>query len=452
MNMEDKKDSGIGAIDGNYLETVMDSISDSIKIVDRAFNVIFANKAGLENAWKDQPHKKKGDLKCFEKFYQNSEQCSFCVIDRVFNSGMPAFNVFHSKNGGDASIVEISAFPLTGKSGKVEHVIEIVRDVTQLKKDLFESEEFSEIISQDSSMESVFDIIKSVAATNSTVLISGETGTGKELVARAIHKSSRRRDKKLVTLNCGAFPETLLETELFGHEKGAFTGADQRRIGKFETAHQSTLFLDEIGTISHSMQVKILRVLQEGELTRVGGNETIKVDIRYVCATNVDLQSEVQAGSFREDLYYRINVVPIMLPPLRNRGDDIKLLAEHFLEKFSGEIGRRFQGFAGSALDTAKRYAWPGNIRELRNLVERAVILSKGQFIETLDIQKRESSAPVEAATFKDVIETAEKEYLIKALKNNKGSISQTAQKAGVNARTIHRKMKDYGIDKDEFK
>ncbi|VAX17114.1 Two-component system response regulator protein, partial [hydrothermal vent metagenome] len=448
----DKKDSGIGAIDGNYLESVMDSIRDSIKIVDRSFNVIFANKAGLENAWTDQPRKKKGALKCFEKFYHNSEQCSFCVIDRVFNSGMPAFNVFHSKNGGDASVKEISAFPLTGKSGKVEHVIEIVRDVTELKKDLVESEEFSEIISQDSSMENVFDIIKSVAATNSTVLISGETGTGKELIARAIHKSSRRRDKKLVTMNCGAFPETLLETELFGHEKGAFTGADQRRIGRFETAHQGTLFLDEIGTISQSMQVKILRVLQEGELTRVGGNETIKVDIRYVCATNVNLQSEVKAGNFREDLYYRINVVPIMLPPLRKRGDDIKLLAEHFLEKFSGEIGKRFQGFTGSALERAKQYAWPGNIRELRNLVERAVILSKGKSIERLDIPETDERAPVQTATFKDVVETAEKEYLIKALKNNRGSISQTAEKAGVNARTIHRKMKDYGIDKDEFK
>jgi DNA-binding NtrC family response regulator len=254
--------------------------------------------------------------------------------------------------------------------------------------------------------------------------------------------------------------DSLLETELFGHEKGAFTGAERRRVGKFELADRGTLFLDEIGTISPMMQVKILRALQEGEITRVGGNENIKVDIRVICATNADLAAEVDKGTFREDLYYRINVVPMTLPPLRERPGDIALLADHYLKQFNGVIGKGLRGFTDEALATMRQYAWPGNVRELRNLIERAVILSRGPMIERIDVP---NAAPVPltlgpaiainvSVGLKDVVADAEKAYLGKLLAECHGNIGETAERAGVNTRTIHRKMQEFDIRKENFK
>ena len=459
-------------MENGFLREVLDGIRDSIKIVDRSFTVVYANKTAMAQAI-HYPSDETGKLreKCFQKFFGSAKQCSFCVIDQVFRSGVPTFHVFKARKGERDEMREISTFPLTGKSGKVEHVIEIMRDVTRLKEDFGKESEFGDMITGDPAMRQMFDMIRQVAPTNSTALIHGETGTGKELVARAIHRNSGRKDQRMVTIHCGAIPETLLESELFGHEKGAFTGADARRIGKFELAHKGTLFLDEIGTISQQMQIKILRALQEGEVTRVGGNDSVKVDVRFIAATNLDLSAAVERQEFREDLYYRINVIPIQLPPLRDRGDDAALLAEHFLKKISAEIGKDMAGFSDTAKEQIRGYSWPGNIRELRNLVERAVILCRGKYIENIDVPqetRRPAAAPASvssaatgaeapagaggAGTLQDVVDQVEREYLIKVLRETRGNINSVAEKAGVNTRTIHRKMKEFGIAKEDYK
>jgi len=454
MELFDVEEGAVGMINTDFFQGVLDGIQDSVKIVDRSFHLVYTNKTGLDTIGKPLAEATKPGAKCFDKFYHSSEQCQFCVIDKVFESGSPVFNVFHDKKNRGA-FKEISAFPLKDNIGEVKYVIEIVRDISQLRKDLIANAEFSNIISQDQKMADVFEIMKSVAPTNSTALILGETGTGKELVARAIHQSSRRVDRKLVTINCGALPDSLLETELFGHEKGAFTGASQRRIGKFEIAHKGTLFLDEIGTISQSMQVKILRAIQEGEITRVGSNEAVKVDIRFICAANIDLADAVKKGDFREDLYYRINVMPIHLPPLRERGKDVELLAESYLKIFSELMGKDLRGFTPAAMGQMRDYHWPGNVRELRNLVERAVILSQGPYIERIDIPAPESDQGAGASgrgTLQDVVSAVERDYLINTLRACRGNISQTAAMAGVNTRTIHRKLKEFDIKKESFK
>ncbi|MBI4829706.1 MAG: sigma 54-interacting transcriptional regulator [Nitrospinae bacterium] len=442
--------------DGGLAAAALNGIQDSIKIVDRAFNLIYANAEALKDAARPADEVMAHPGKCFETFFQSRAQCSFCVIDKVFETGQPVFNIFHPSEEAPSAVREISAFPLTGETGKVEYVIEIVRDVTRLTTELVKDHEFSGIISKNEKMAQVFELIKAVAAANSTVLITGETGTGKELIARAIHRNSRRSERRMVSVNCGALPETLLESELFGYEKGAFTGAGERRIGVFEQAHKGTLFLDEIGSISQNMQVKILRALQEGEITRVGGSEPVRVDVRIICAANVNLEDMVRRGEFRDDLYYRVNVVPILLPPLRDRGEDIHLLAEHYLKRFCEETGKALQGFTANAIAQMNRYRWPGNVRELKNLVERAVILSRGQFVEKLDIgspiEPLQPASPESARSLKEAAETAERRYLISVLRQTRGAITAAAEAAGVNARTIHRKMREFNIGKEEFK
>ncbi len=456
MKDNSEKEGSTALMEESFLKCVLNGITDSIKIIDHDYNLVYTNHAGEKIAGKPANQLIGMGHKCFEEFHNNLEQCSYCITEQVFKTGEPAFNSFRLKKGRVGSIKELSAFPLKSKSGDVTHVIEIVRDVTQLKNDIADGEEFSEIVTDDVKMKEVFSMIESVATTNSTILINGETGTGKELIARSIHKASKRKDKKFLAINCGALSDTLLESELFGHERGSFTGADQRRIGKFEQADGGTIFLDEIGDISQAMQVKILRTLQEGEVTRVGGNETLKIDTRFICATNRDLKALSDSGEFREDLYYRINVVPIDLPPLREREGDIILLADHYLTVFNEMIGKSIHGFTTPVLNRMKRYTWPGNIRELRNLVERAVILSKGAIIEHIDIPgtdaEEDDFANSDNLELKDVARNAERKYLSKILKENKGNIHKTAELAGVNTRTIHRKMQEFGLNKESFK
>jgi two-component system response regulator HydG len=439
--------------DKAFLAGVLDGIRDSIKIVDRQFNVVYANRAAALDAGRPVSALIHSGKACYEEFNKSREQCAWCVVNQVLLSGEAQFNLFRP-GGKNGSTREISAFPLKNDLGAVEYVIEIVRDVSKLGEELAAREEFANIITQDPKMREVFDVMTSVAPTDATVLIYGETGAGKELVARAIHNTSKRAAKKFVAINCGALTESLLETELFGHEKGAFTGAEARRIGKFEAAHEGTLFLDELGTITPAMQVKILRALQEGEINRVGGNEPVRVDVRLVGSANVDLVEEVKEGRFREDLYYRVNVVPLRIPALRERVGDIELLADHYLKKFNEVIGKNLRGFSAEALEGMRRYPWPGNVRELRNLVERAVILSKGPFVERLDIPAPgEDRRPADTSlTLADVAAAAEKEYLIRVLESYRGNINKTAEHAGVNTRTIHRKMRDYDIRKEDFK
>jgi two-component system response regulator AtoC len=305
---------------------------------------------------------------------------------------------------------------------------------------------FEDIVTRSPRMQQIIELIKVVARSQATVLITGESGTGKELVARAIHSQSQRRDRPFVAVSCAALPESLLESELFGHEKGAFTGAHALRKGKIEIAHRGTLFLDEIGEMSTNIQVHLLRVLEEREFTRVGGNELIKVDTRVVSATNCDLQKAIKAGRFREDLYYRLNVVTVDLPPLRDRGEDIPLLAEHFLGKFGEENQKEVEGFSPEVMDFLLRYPWPGNVRELENTIERAVILAKGPRVELGDLVQKNSPL-VKRASPGQSLSDVEREHILNVLKDSGGNLAKAARVLGISRATLYKKVKDYGYN-----
>jgi len=303
---------------------------------------------------------------------------------------------------------------------------------------------FEEIIGKSNSINRVLEMIKNVASTPATVLITGESGTGKELIARAIHKNSLRKDGPFVVVNCAAFSLNLLESELFGHEKGAFTGAISRRIGRFEMANGGTIFLDEIGEMDLSIQTKLLRVLQEKEFERVGSSKTIKVDARILTATNKDLKREVKEGRFREDLFYRINVFNIDVPPLRERKEDIPLLVEHFINKYNKILNKRVKKVSTKAMDFLIDYNYPGNIRELENIIERSIIMAKDEIVDENYFYFIEQERKFEKkGTLKDV----EKELIIKYLIQNKGNRTKTAEILGISRRSLQNKIKEYQIN-----
>jgi len=341
---------------------------------------------------------------------------------------------------------------------------DLVEEVRTLRQRIAEPYRFDRIVSRSPRMTQVFEVIRHLADLDTTVLITGETGTGKELVAHAIHYNSSRRRQRFVRINCGALPETLLESELFGHERGAFSGATHARRGKFEYASGGTLLLDEIGDISPAMQLKLLRVLQEKEIQRVGGNETIQVDVRILATTNRDLETAIAAGTFRSDLYYRLNVVRIQLPPLRERLEDVPLLAEHFLRAFGEKTGRAPLGIERDALNALTGHAWPGNVRELANVIERAAVMASGDRIAAVDLPVEPAPARETGAAarldpdlpFKEgrqqVLVEYEKNYLMNCLRRYKGNIGQCAQHCGVDAKTFYRKMQEYGLDKRVFR
>ncbi len=303
---------------------------------------------------------------------------------------------------------------------------------------------FGEIIAGDPKMRAALDLARSVAPADSTVLLTGETGTGKELIARLIHHWSPRADQAFVAVNCAALAETLLESELFGHEKGAFTGAIAQRRGRFELAHGGTLFLDEVGEMSSALQAKLLRVLQERTLERVGGTKTVTVDVRVIAATNRDLQQMVSAKTFRDDLYYRLSVFPIVLPPLRERPADIVPLAEHILRQVSRRLGKRFAGFSEEAVLLLQEYVWPGNIRELQNVIERAVILCHEDRIVPAHLNLSQAALTPTAApkTLKDI----EREAILAALSAHEGNRRKAAEQLGIGLRTLYTRLKEFGI------
>jgi two-component system response regulator HydG len=320
-----------------------------------------------------------------------------------------------------------------------------------LKEQLGDRFDFSNIIGRSSAMKELLETIALVAPSDATVLISGESGTGKELIANALHQNSPRQDHPLVKINCAALPQTLLESELFGHEKGAFTGAVKYRQGRFQAAHKGTIFLDEIAEMAPSTQAKVLRVIQEQEIQPVGSSQTIKVDTRLIAATNKNLDEEIEQGRFREDLYYRINVVNATVPALRHRREDIALLADYFLTKYAEKNRRSIKGFAPKALDWLMRYNWPGNVRELENAVERAVIMARGDLItvselpDTIknvaeDLEKKDITLRP-GNTLKDV----EKEMILRTLDQTSGNRTRTAQILGISRRTLQLKLKEYG-------
>jgi len=304
------------------------------------------------------------------------------------------------------------------------------------------------IIGTSPPMLELLDMIRYVAPTEATVLIAGESGTGKELVAEALHRNSLRRDQAFVKVNCAALAESLLESELFGHEKGAFTGADRRREGKFVQADGGTLFLDEIGETTQAMQVKLLRVLQEQELQRVGGEETISVDVRIIAATNRDLEEEVRRGAFREDLYYRLNVVMLTVPPLRERGDDITLLVRHFAALFAQKNRRRLEGITPECINLLRRYPWPGNVRELENAIERGIILMRGEQLTEkslpLTIQKMAEEQDAVASARPLSLSEVEKEMIFQTLDETGGNKSEAARRLGITRKTLQNKLNKY--------
>ena len=321
-----------------------------------------------------------------------------------------------------------------------------------LQEHTTERVEFAGIVAADPGMETALNVAARAAASRATVLITGESGTGKELVAQAIHAASPRGTGPFVPVNCAALPENLLESELFGHEKGAFTGADRMRKGRFEQADKGTLFIDEVGEIPPAAQVKLLRVLQERTFERVGGNQSIQVDVRLVAATNRDLTAMAREGAFREDLFYRLNVVLVELPPLRRRRRDIPALLDHFLVRFVRENGKEIEGFSREAMERLMRYGYPGNVRELQNVVERAVVMARGELITTADLPigaaegGAESAAEREPGSLSEQVESLEREAIARALEQANGVQSRAAEILGLTERNLRYKLKKYGL------
>jgi len=318
---------------------------------------------------------------------------------------------------------------------------DLIEENISLRRRIEDRYNFEGIIAKSHKMLKIFELIKTVAPTSATLLITGKTGTGKEVVARAIHHQSQRRTKPFIVTSCAALPESLLESELFGHEKGSFTGAVERKKGKFEAGDKGTLFLDEIGEINANTQIHLLRALEEKKITRVGGNEEIDVDVRVIAATNRNLKTLVEQGKFREDLYYRLNVVTIDLPPLMDRREDILPLAEHFLKKYAEENKNRIKNFSPEVIEFMLNYPWPGNVRELENMIERGVILSKNNAITLAELpQDIVHPTPAEGKT----IEAVMRNHIINVLEETKGNISKAARILGVRRMTLYNKLKKY--------
>lgn len=316
----------------------------------------------------------------------------------------------------------------------------------QLQSDL--KKPYADIIGQSASMKNIFSIIDKVAKTDANILILGENGTGKELIARAIHERSHRRDEIFVGVDMGAITESLFESELFGHKRGSFTDAKEDRAGRFEIADNGTLFLDEIGNLSMPLQSKLLTVLQKREVTRIGTNKSIPVDIRLICATNMHIHDMVMDNTFRQDLLYRINTVEIFLPPLRERQDDIPLLANHFLKSYSQKYRKDFQGFTPNALQLLQKYNWPGNIRELQHAIERAIIMAEGDFLDSRDFFFLSAKPSNEKATVPNTfnLDEVEKNYIQKAIDKNGGNISKAAKELGLTRASLYRRLEKYGL------
>jgi Nif-specific regulatory protein len=326
----------------------------------------------------------------------------------------------------------------------------------RLRREINRKYSFTNIIGNSRKMQEVFHLITQVAKSNANVLLLGESGTGKELVANAIHYNSLRSSKPLIKVNCAALPANLVEAELFGHEKGAFTGANQQKVGKFELANNGTIFLDEIGSLALESQGKLLRVLQERELERLGGTKTIQVNIRLIAATNQDLSGAVETGAFREDLFYRLNVYPIYLPALREREADILLLADFFLEKYASEYGKDIKRISTPAIEALTQYHWPGNVRELENCMERAVLLCDDQVIHSFHLpptlQTATDTGTQQSQSFKDAVERFERDLLIDALKTSRGNMRQAAQALQTTERIFGYKVKKYDIEPRQYR
>lgn len=434
-------------------QAILESISDGVFTVDGDWKVTSFNRAAEEIT--GIPKEEALGKFCWEVF--RSSHCEgACFLRSTLETGQPIINrpCFIVTAEGERIPISVSTAVLRDEKGRVAGGAETFRDLSEveaLRKELEGRFQMGDMVSHSPAMETVFELGQAVAESSSTVLIQGETGVGKEVLARAIHADGPRHAQPFLAVNCGALPESLLESELFGYRKGAFTGAVQDRAGRFERAGRGTLFLDEIGEISQTLQVKLLRVLQEQEYEPLGSEKSLKSEARILCATNRDLSREVREGRFREDLFYRINVVRIEIPPLRRRQEDIPLLVQHFIEKFNHLQGRNIEGVSPEVLTLLMAYEWPGNVRQLENVVERAFVLCRGNWLEVEQLPEEirggtggdsQSGQAIEA-----VRQAVEKQAIEKSLKRNGYNRLATARELGIHKTTLYRKMKKWGIE-----
>jgi two-component system, NtrC family, response regulator len=385
----------------------------------------------------------------------------FAALDEILNEQGHAKVIIitgRSEKGNALRAVEKGAYDFFYKPIQIDELKVVLRRacyVSQLEQEQkvlqaqLAADSFESMLGNSTKMQEIFAMIRKVATTDAPILIIGESGTGKELVAQAIHRRSRRKANPFIVINCGAIPENLLESELFGHEKGSFTGAHVQRKGRIEMAEGGTLFLDEIGDLPMSLQVKILRFLQEKVIERVGGREQIEVDARVIAATNRDLKEAMKAGTFREDLYFRLGVIFISLPPLREREGDVILLAKGFLERFAEESRKKLKGFTNQASDAIEQYTWPGNVRELENRIKRAVIMAEGRKVTPADLEMTALTTKYENISLKVARETLEKEMILNALARSKGNMTKAATELGISRPTLYDLMQKADILKN---
>ena len=434
-------------------EIILDSIADGVFTVDEDQNITSFNRAAekITGVSKDQAI----GQKCFDVFRADICQ-SDCALKKTMTTGEPLIdqriNILDSS--GTVTPISISTAILKDEEGKIIGGVETFRDlstVEQLRKEINSQFTVNDIVSKSDAVQRIFDVLPDIATSEATVLIEGASGTGKELFARAIHNLSERKQKKLVAINCGALPDTLLESELFGYVRGAFTDAKKDKPGRFQLARGGTIFLDEIGDISRALQVKLLRVLQEKEYEPLGATQTVKSDVRIIAATNKKLSELVARGIFREDLYYRLNVVKISLPSLVERREDIPLLVEHFIRRFNGRTGKNIQGLSQDAMACLMRHDFPGNIRELENIIEHGFVLCRENQITMAHLPADLLNAP---STVSDIITSAETgpmaqneaRLIRRILEKHHGNRRKTAEELGIHKTTLWRKMKKLKI------
>lgn len=434
-------------------DAILNGIADGVVVVGLDHKVLFMNRAAKEILGRT------GDktIVCGENCREvvGHSACALgCLVMNTIKTGEHIYN-YEAVLGRDdkKTILSINTAAIKDKDGNVIGGAEIFRDVSlikELKDELKERYSFKNVIGRNYRMHEVYELLHEVAPTKSTVLIEGESGTGKELIANAIHHNSKRSGKPFIKLNCAALSEGVLESELFGHVKGAFTGAIADKAGRFELANGGTLFLDEIGEISLQTQVKLLRVLQEGEFERVGGTKSVKVDVRIIAATNKDLRAAVEKGEFREDLYYRLKVVPIHLPPLRKRKDDIPLLVKHFIEKFNKEMYMEVTNLSPRAMELLLDYNYPGNIRELEHILEHAFVRCRGKTIHPEHLPKELQRVDMidRAMESEEPLKELERETILRALNEADWKLQACAGRLRISRTTLWRRMKELGIEK----
>jgi PAS domain S-box-containing protein len=434
-------------------QAILNSISEGVMTIDKDWKIVSWNRAA-ERITGYHREEVLGS-ECM-KLFRTALCRENCPVDRALSCGHPYHDVEVAIRNKRNEVVHllVNAAALYDGEGHIIGGLETFRDVSQshwMQEELQRHYGYTNIVGRSEAMQAVYEVLATLVSTDTTVLIQGESGTGKELIARALHFHGARKDKSFVAVNCSALPEGLLESELFGHAKGAFTGAIRGHLGKFELANGGTLFLDEIAEISQAIQVKLLRVLEEREFQRVGDNRTVKVDIRLITATNKDLYKKVIEGSFRDDLYYRLNVFPLHLPPLRARIEDIPLLVGHLIEKFNKQMGRDIQGIADRVFEILEIYPWPGNIRELANAIEHAFVHCRGLLIHPVDLPQNIVNAqpvlvPRKAAKRQERLDLVEREMIVKELEAANWKKSIVARRLGMSRMTLWRKMEKYGI------